>query len=174
MKTLIFLIIFLGTMVACSSNTPIEKTQQKESKMESIADKNKQATQAFFKALENENAEHVAVLFAENGVHINPYSSGIFPQGAKGREAIKNYWAPVFPNFDGMKFPIEQLYAMEDPNRVFVKFKGQIQLKNNAGTYENDYYATFLFNDSGLITEYVEIFNPIVAAKGFGLIDKIK
>ena len=72
-----------------------------------------------------------------------------------------------------MAFPIEELYAMEEPTMVYVKYHGKIKLKGG-GTYENDYYSTFRFNEEGLITEYVEIFNPIVAARGFGLIDQIK
>lgn len=138
------------------------------------ANRNKALVRAFFKALENENANEVAELFAENAKHINPYHSGIFPEGAEGKEAIRDYWSPVFPNFDGMTFPIDEIYAMEDPNIVFVKYEGNIKLKNDAGTYNNDYYSTFKFNDDGKITEYVEIFNPIVAARGFGLLDKIK
>ena len=63
---------------------------------------------------------------------------------------------------------------MEDPKMVFVKYTGNIQLKNGAGVYSNQYYSTFKFNDEGKIEEYVEIFNPIVAARGFGLLDKIK
>ena len=73
-----------------------------------------------------------------------------------------------------MEFPIEEIFAMEIPEMVYVKYKGKIKLKNGAGVYENDYYSTFKFNSSGLIIEYVEIFNPIVAARGFGLIDQIK
>ena len=138
------------------------------------ATNNKTTVKAFFKALESENAEEVAVLFSENAEHINPYASGLFPEGAKGKEAIKNYWTPVFPNFDGMQFLIEELYAMEDPNIVYVKYTGKIKLKNDAGFYENNYYSTFKFNNEGLITEYVEIFNPIVAARGFGMLDQIK
>ncbi|OSY88586.1 hypothetical protein WH52_05865 [Tenacibaculum holothuriorum] len=138
------------------------------------ATKNKETVRAFFNALTAENAETVANLFAEDAKHINPYNSGIFPTGANGKEGIKNYWEPVFPNFDGMTFDIEEIYAMEDPNMVFVKYKGDIKLKNNAGVYSNDYYSTFKFNTDGEITEYVEIFNPIVAARGFGLLDKIK
>ena len=73
-----------------------------------------------------------------------------------------------------MEFPVDEIYAMEDPSMTFVKFKGKIKLINDAGWYNNDYYATFRFNEEGKIAEYVEIFNPIVAAKGFGLLDKIK
>ncbi len=139
-----------------------------------IAEKNKASVKAFFRALENENADEIANLFAIDGKHINPYASGLFPEGAEGREGIRNYWAPVFPNFAGMEFHIDELLAMEDPNKVYVQYKGIIKLRNEAGTYENDYYSTFKFNDSGLIDEYLEIFNPIVAARGFGLIDQIK
>lgn len=139
-----------------------------------IGERNKASVKAFFKALENENATEVANLFAENAIHSNPYHSDIFPKGAKGKDAIENYWKPVFPNFDGMTFPIDEIYAMEDPNIVFVKYTGNIKLKNNAAIYSNNYYSTFKFNSEGKITEYVEIFNPITAARGFGLLNKIK
>lgn len=139
-----------------------------------IAKKNKQTTRTFFKALEEENIEDLVALFANDARHINPYASGLFPQGATGKEGIRDYWTPVFPNFDGMTFAIEEIYAMEDPQMVFVKYQGRIKLKGDAGFYENDYYSTFKFNEAGLIIEYVEIFNPIVAARGFGLIHQIK
>ncbi|MBC6400356.1 MAG: nuclear transport factor 2 family protein [Ekhidna sp.] len=139
-----------------------------------MGERNKTSVKSFFQALENEDADEVVNLFAENAIHINPYHSGIFPEGANGKEAIKNYWEPVFPNFDGMTFPVDEIYAMEDPSIVYVKYTGNIKLKNNAGVYSNNYYSTFKFDEEGKITEYVEIFNPITAARGFGLLDKIK
>ena len=142
--------------------------------MTELGNKNKASVKAFFSALEDENVEAIVNLFAEDAKHINPYHSGLFPEGASGKTGIRNYWTPVFPNFDGMTFPIEEIYAMEDPNIVFVKYKGNIKLKDSAGVYSNNYYSTFKFDENGKITEYVEIFNPIVAARGFGLINKIK
>ncbi|KIC38587.1 hypothetical protein RA27_19360 [Ruegeria sp. ANG-R] len=133
---------------------------------------NKDKVHAFFAALETEDAKAIAALFAEGGKHINPYNCGVFPTGAEGREAIEAYWAPTFPNFDGMTFPIHEMLDMEG-NGVFVRFTGKIKLKEDAGWYENDYYATFKFNDAGEIIEYVEIFNPVTAAKGFGLLDQL-
>lgn len=141
--------------------------------MSKIAEQNKQTVRQFFNAIEAEDAELIASFFADDGVHINPYHSGLFPQGAKGKEAIRAYWAPTFPNFDGMSFPIDELYAMEGDDKVFVHYQGRIVLKGGEGVYENDYYSTFKFNAQGQITEYVEIFNPIVAAKGFGLLGQI-
>ena len=173
MKKLIIPIVLL---ISCTTEKQqqLEVSQNDIQMKETTATKNKETARAFFQALTSENADEVADLFTSDARHINPYASGIFPEGANGKEAIRNYWAPVFPNFDGMEFPIDEIYAMEDPSIVYVKYKGVIKLKNNAGTYENDYYSTFKFNDEGKITEYVEIFNPIVAARGFGLIDKIK
>lgn len=154
------------------------KTEKNQEKMENISQdikgRNKQLVRDFFKALEDKNMENLVNLFAENARHINPYASGIFPEGAQGREAIEQYWAPVFTNFNQMRFPIHELYAMEDASMVYVKYTGNIELKNNAGVYQNQYYSTFKFNGEGEIEEYVEIFNPIVAARGFGLINQIK
>jgi len=136
------------------------------------ADRNKSTVGAFFAALEAEDPQAIAALFAEDGVHINPYHSGVFPTGAKGRAGIEAYWAPTFPNFDGMTFDIHDLRAMEG-DAVYVRYTGKIKLKNDAGWYNNSYYSTFAFNPAGEITEYVEVFDPVVAAKGFGLMDQL-
>lgn len=168
-------------LFSCSNAESTEKLQreinllkEKYTMKTEIAIKNKATARAFFKALEDENVDALVGLFADNAAHINPYHSGIFPEGANGKEGISAYWTAVFPNFDGMTFPIEEMYAMEDPNIVFVKYTGNIKLKNDLGVYSNDYYSTFTFNDDGKIIVYVELFNPIVAARGFGLLDNIK
>ena len=173
----IIIVFVIGLLFTACNNENIKhwESVKKEVEMKNkIAENNKANTLAFLKSLEEKNIDALLDLFAENAVHINPYASGIFPKGAIGHEQIKAYWEPVFPNFEKMEFPVDEIYAMEDPSITFIKFKGRIKLKNDAGWYENDYYATFKFNLEGKITEYVEIFNPIVAARGFGLIDKIK
>ncbi|MDN5202757.1 nuclear transport factor 2 family protein [Fulvivirgaceae bacterium BMA10] len=176
MKVTHIMLLLLGLLACCTNrkNHELENLKDDIEMKTETAIKNKESVRAFFKALENESVDQLVSLFADDAKHINPYASGLFPEGADGKEEIRNYWTPVFPNFDGMEFPIEELYAMEDPSIVFVKYIGKIKLKNDAGLYENSYYSTFKFNEAGLITEYVEIFNPIVAARGFGLIDKIK
>ena len=176
MKQMIIFWVMILAVSACQNTSQKELEKLKtEIKMETeITERNKANTLAFLKALEDNNVDAVVDLFDKNGVHVNPYASGIFPEGAKGHEEIRAYWEPVFPNFEKMEFPVDEMYAMADASMTFVKFKGKIKLKNNAGWYENDYYATFKFNDEGKILEYVEIFNPITAAKGFGLLDKIK
>ncbi|MEM8652474.1 MAG: nuclear transport factor 2 family protein [Pseudomonadota bacterium] len=139
-----------------------------------IAERNKERVRTLFSVLENEDIPTFVDLFAENGSQINPYNAGIFPKGAKGKEELLAYWTPVPTRFDGMQFMIEEILATEDPYIVFVRYRGEIKLKDNAGTYANNYYSTFRFNKEGKITEYVEIFDPVVAARGFGLLDQLK
>ena len=151
-----------------------ERVKGNVTEPQTTGQRNKETVRRFFQLLEKEDIKSFIDLFAENGRQINPYASGLFPEGAQGREALTNYWSPVPSNFDGMQFPIEEIYAMEDPSIVFVKYTGKIKLKNDAGWYENNYYSTFKFDEHGKIMEYVEIFNPIVAARGFGMLDQIK
>lgn len=138
------------------------------------AQRNKQTVINFFKTLEDKDIPALIDLFAEDGVQINPYNGGVFPAGATGKKALLEYWTPVPDNFGDWRFPIDELLATEDPNIVFVRYRGEIKLNNNAGLYKNKYYSTFRFNNAGKITEYVEIFDPIIAARGFGLLDQLK
>lgn len=160
----------------CHSNSSHEKSAAENPEIMEIEEreKNKESVRQFFTHLEEENIERFVEMFAKDGEQINPYASGIFPEGAKGHDELLAYWNPVPENFDGMEFIIDELLGTEDSKTVFVRYTGKIKLKEDAGFYENQYYSTFKFNDEGKITEYVEIFNPIVAAKAFGLTDSIQ
>jgi ketosteroid isomerase-like protein len=160
--------ILIGAMALMSLNLNAQHRNN------DIATQNKATGKQFFQRLEQEEITAFVNLFATTGRQINPYASGLFPEGATGREELKACWLPVPNPFDDMEFQIEERYAMEDPAVVFAKYRGRIKLNNHDGYYENHYYSTFRFNNSGLITEYMEIFNPIVAARAFGLLDKIK
>ncbi|WP_207784584.1 nuclear transport factor 2 family protein [Marinifilum breve] len=175
-KILIALIVAATFLAACNQEKVNElETLKKEVKMKNeIAERNKANSIAFLKALEAMDVNAVVALFAEDGVQINPYASGLFSDGVKGHDEIRKYWEVPFSTFPSMKFIIHETFAMEDPNRTLIRCKGKIEMPNNSGWYDNDYYLTFKFNQEGKITEYVEIFNPIVAARGFGLTDKIK
>jgi ketosteroid isomerase-like protein len=134
---------------------------------------NIETVRRFLTFLEQENIPAFLDLFAPDGIQLNPYASGLFPAEVKGREALEAYWQPVPGRFDGMRFPIEEIFPMEDPLLVVAKFKGVITLKNNAGTYNNDYFCLFRFNEQGQITEYHEYFNPVTVIRAFGLKDQL-
>jgi uncharacterized protein len=105
-------------------------------------------------------------VFAENAKQINPYSREGFPKTYDGAEGIYKQYSGLTANFGQMKFP-RQIFATEDPNFFFVKFRGEIEIKAG-GKYENDYLGTFKL-ENGKVKEYTEYFNQIVMAKAFGI-----
>ena len=118
---------------------------------QSLTERNRKVVNTFFVALETQNFALLREVFAEKGRQLNPYVPEGFPR-----------------SFDvgAMKCP-RTLFATEDPNFFFVKFRGEIDIKAG-GKYENDYLGTFRL-ENGKVVEYTEYFNPIVMAKAFGI-----
>ncbi len=172
MQHIIFILLF-AFLLSCQNHNEAEQVPTNSlSEMKTIT-QHKTTVKRFFQLLEEENINDFVDLFAKSGTQINPYASGLFPDGAIGHDALLAYWKPVPGNFDGMSFTIETFLGTEDPQILFVQYTGKIKLKGNAGFYENLYYSTFKFDNKGKIVEYVEIFNPVVAAKAFNLTDSI-
>ncbi len=140
---------------------------------DSVREKNTATVRSFLSLLEQERIEDYLALYAEDGVQLNPYASGLFPAEVRGKAALREFWEPVPARVDGMRFPITEIVPMQDPNRLLVRFKGQIKLKGGAGEYNNDYYGLFRFDANGKVVEYVEIFNPLTIVRCFGLQDQI-
>ncbi len=138
-----------------------------------IRDRNIATVRKFLLLLEEENIEEFVALYAETGRQINPYASGLFPDRIEGRQALLDFWRPVPARFDGMRFTLIEVHAMQDPNLVLARFSGKIKLRGKDRYYENDYFGLFRFNPEGRIEEYVEIFNPLTVVRAFDLKDKI-
>lgn len=88
MKTQLIILALFMTLASCF------KHQKKTSTMK--VSQNKASVKTFFTALENENVDQLVQLFAEDGRHINPYASGLFPEGAHGNEEIKTIGRQCF------------------------------------------------------------------------------
>ncbi|MFX1331716.1 MAG: nuclear transport factor 2 family protein [Promethearchaeota archaeon] len=135
---------------------------------------NIETVRRFVKLLEQRKFDEFAELFSEDAEWIQPYSSGLFPSKVVGRNAIRDAIADSASNFDDIRFPIEEILPLEDSRRIVMKHTGKLEISGGKGTYENDYLAFFSLDEEGRITEWIEYYNPITAAKAFGLIDKIK
>jgi ketosteroid isomerase-like protein len=127
---------------------------------------NKTVVDQFFIALETQNFGLLKEIFAEDARQLNPYVPEGFPKSFDGREGIYRQYSSLPQLFGQMKFP-RTIYSTEDPDFIFVQFRGQIAIKAG-GVYENDYLGTFRLAN-GRIVEYTEYFNPIVMAKAFGI-----
>lgn len=129
-----------------------------------LTEQNRKVVDNFFIALETQNFEILKEVFAEHGRQLNPYSPEGFPKIFDGADAIYKQYSGLTANFGQMRFP-RQIFATENPNFFFVKFKGEIEIKAG-GKYENDYLGTFEL-ENGRIIEYTEYFNQIVMARAF-------
>jgi len=123
--------------------------------------------------LEQRKLKELSELFSENGKWIHPYHSGIFPPETTGPKEIFKGIQTSATNFTEIQFPVDQVLPFLDPNKVAIKHTGRLVMKNG-GLYENDYLAIVSFDEQGKILEWAEYYNPIKAAKAFGLMDKIK
>lgn len=149
-----------------SGNNTLPAAATKKMEPLSLKEKNREVVENFFVALETQKFEMLKEVFAENGKQLNPYSPAGFPKSFDGAEAIYKQYSGLTANFGQMKFP-RQIFATEDPNFFFVKFRGEIEIQAG-GTYENDYLGTFKL-ENGKVVEYTEYFNQVVMAKAFGI-----
>ncbi|MFW9982941.1 MAG: nuclear transport factor 2 family protein, partial [Candidatus Thorarchaeota archaeon] len=124
--------------------------------------------------LEQRRFDEFAELFDENAKWVHPYSSCLFPSEVVGRSRILQAIQEAASNFDEIRFPIEEIIPLHESNRVIMKHTGRLTMSNGTGLYVNDYLAIFSFDEEGSITEWIEYYNPIIAAKAFGLMDKIR
>jgi ketosteroid isomerase-like protein len=95
-----------------------------------------------------------------------PYAFGDFPKSFDGREGIYQQYSTLPNLFSRMSFP-RTIYATENPDVLFVQFRGDIEIRDG-GRYQNDYIGIFQF-ENGLIKEYTEYFNPILVSQAFNV-----
>ena len=134
--------------------------------MNDVTESNKKVVDTFFCGAWNPQFDLLKKIFAPHGKQLNPYAPEGFPKSFDGAEGIYKQYSGLTANFSKMTFP-RKIYATEDPDFFFVKFRGEIEIKAG-GKYENDYLGTFRLKD-GKIIEYTECFNQVVMAKAFNI-----
>gem|GEM_PF-1199748 len=162
MKTIILLV---GIMVT-NINLNIKPTTMNNIEPKKEMEQNRTVVNNFFLALETQNFEMLKEVFAKDGKQLNPYAPEGFPEIFEGVDAIYKQYSGLTETFGKMKFP-RTIYATENPDFFFVKFKGEIEIKAG-GIYKNDYLGTFLLKN-GKVIEYTEYFNQLIMAKAFGI-----
>jgi fermentation-respiration switch protein FrsA (DUF1100 family) len=78
---------------------------------------------------------------------------------------IHNQYKGLPHNFVSMRFP-RQIVATDDPNKVIVRYTGQIPLRTG-GRYDNRYVGIFEVK-GGKLTRFTEFFDPLVLQQAFG------
>jgi ketosteroid isomerase-like protein len=141
--------------------------------METIINNHTSTIRQFIRLIEQRDIPAFLDLWADDGVQFNYFQCGMIPSEIRGKKALKEFWMTIPGKFSEMKFPIENIYPMQDPAITAMKYRGQTTLKDSGIHYNNEYFALFVFDEDGKIKEYHEYSNPIITARSFGLVDKI-
>jgi ketosteroid isomerase-like protein len=156
----------LGTAVACGNLSSTAEPAQANPTPPGTGRTNREVVEAYFTALETGRFEVLQEIFAEDARQIMPYAFGDFPKSFDGREGIYQQYSTLPNLFSRMSFP-RTIYATENPDVLFVQFRGDIEIRDG-GRYQNDYIGIFQF-ENGLIKEYTEYFNPILVSQAFNV-----
>jgi hypothetical protein len=127
----------------------------------------------FLDALEAMSMERFLKVWHDDGVQIMPYAPEGFPARLEGKEAIRQQYGSLPKDYKSMRFPDRIFHFTNDPNRVWVEFRGEIQIKVTDKSYNSTYVCLFTLCD-GRIIEYKEYFNPIIFLNAFGSTEALR
>lgn len=131
------------------------------------------STKDFFRLFEEKDFDRWILFWAEDGINRAPYATGMSPEETVGKEEIYNHFVSTAARLDTIKFSIHEIIVEEETRTVVVRLDGKMTIKGG-GIYENKYIFLFHFDGNNKIKECFEYFNPYLAGKAFGLLDKLK
>lgn len=101
-------------------------------------------------------------LFTADGVLEFPFAPAGVPARLQGREALAAHMAHFPQNFD-VEFVGLEIHETTDPGRVIAEFRSVGTAVPTGKPYEQTCISVVYVDDSGLITRYVDYWNPLVA-----------
>lgn len=128
-----------------------------------------EVVRAFLASLEEKDMDRLASLWADDAVQDMPYSPEGHPKRVVGRENLVDLYSG-WPASSGAADFTSQLvvYPMQDPETVFVEFKGDVEVVPTGRRYEQAYGGLFHVVD-GKIRLFREYFDPAPFAWAFGM-----
>lgn len=134
-----------------------------------VRQKTRKAITAFLTSLESKDMEAFASVWADDAIQDMPYSPEGFPKRVSGKENIKQHYRD-WPKNSGKADFTSQLvfYPMQDPEMMFVEFKGDVDIIPTNRKYKQHYGGLFHV-ENGKIKLFREYFNPAPFSYAFGL-----
>lgn len=131
-----------------------------------------EAVLSFLSSLEQKDMARFASLWADDAVQHMPYSPEGHPKRVVGKENIVNLYAGWPENSGAADFTSELVfYPMQDPETIFVEFKGDVEIIPTGRRYQQRYGGLFHVQ-SGKIKLFREYYDPAPFAWAFGLDDE--
>ena len=134
-----------------------------------LRQKTQQAVRNFLMSLEEKDMEKFASVWTEDAVQDMPYAPEGFPRRVNGKDNLIKHYA-AWPENSGEADFTSQLvfYPMQNPEMVFVEFRGDVDIVPTGRKYEQHYGGLFHV-ENGKIKLFREYFGPEPFKYAFGL-----
>ena len=128
-----------------------------------------EAVRTFLTSLEEKDMAKFASVWAEDAVQDMPYSPQGHPKRVVGKDALVDLYSGWPENSGDADFTSRLVYyPMQDPETIFVEFKGDVEVIPTGRQYKQSYGGLFHVVD-GKIKLFREYYDPAPFAWAFGL-----
>lgn len=123
----------------------------------------------FLESLEKKDMKMFAEVWADDAVQDMPYSPKGFPRRVSGKDNLLKHYS-AWPNISGKAKFLDGIvfHPMRDPQRVFVEYRGEVEIIPTQRIYKQIYGGLFHVSD-GKIELFREYYDPNAFAEAFGL-----
>ena len=151
-----------GPAIEAATADPVPYIQRQQTR---------QAVLDFLNGLETKDMDKVNSVWADDAVQDMPYVPKGWDHQVIGKEALIAQYAG-WPEVSGDADFTDNLifYPMQDPQTVYVEFKGEVEVVPTGRVYRQTYGSLFHV-ENGKITLYREYFDPRAFEHAFGLSD---
>lgn len=134
-----------------------------------VRQKTEAAVREFLDALEQKDMQKFASVWAEDAIQDMPYAPEGFPQRLVGKNNLIKHYAAWPENSGDADFTSQLVfYPMQNPEMVFVEFKGDVDIVPTGRKY-NQHYGGLFHVENGKIKLFREYFNPEPFKYAFGI-----
>ena len=120
----------------------------------------------FLDALETMSIERFMNVWHDNGIQVMPLSPDGFPARIEGKETIRLQYDRLPTYYKLIRFSDRVFHFTNDPKRVWVEFRGEIQIKATGKSYNPIFVCLFTLR-GGRIIEYKEYSSPFTLLTPF-------
>ena len=134
-----------------------------------VRQRTKEAVLTFLDSLEDKNMTRFASVWADDAVQDMPFSPEGHPKRVVGKANLVSLYSGWPDNTGIADFTAHLVfYPMQDPEMVFVEFKGDVEVLPTGRQYQQDYGGLFHVVD-GRIKLFREYYDPARFIWAFGL-----
>ncbi|MDJ0466568.1 zinc-binding dehydrogenase [Streptomyces sp. H27-C3] len=127
---------------------------------EQIRTRNTATLTTYFRLLASLDIDAWIRLWSPDCEVVAPYTPGGIPAVINGREQLHSFYAAEAAKYTQLRYPDTEIWPLQDPRRAIARWFPDAELIQG-GTYRNENVGFFEFNDDGLISRFVEYFNPL-------------